>query len=94
MIPSKAPPEGTNTTGPNVQRRPEEQPREGRSSALSGVGNSSTSGAALKAERYYPKIFGFKINEIAKLQRWQGAMRDRCVIAAVLLPNHTLTTHR
>ncbi|KAG8921996.1 casein kinase 2 regulatory subunit [Tulasnella sp. 408] len=51
-------------------------PRDGRNSAL-GVGNVSTANAAAKAEKYMPKIFGFKINEIAKLQRWQGAMRDR-----------------
>ncbi|KAG8933886.1 casein kinase 2 regulatory subunit [Tulasnella sp. 417] len=54
----------------------EDSPRDGRNSAL-GVGNVSTSNAAAKAEKYMPKIFGFKINEIAKLQRWQGAMRDR-----------------
>ncbi|KAG8977566.1 casein kinase 2 regulatory subunit, partial [Tulasnella sp. 427] len=48
----------------------EETPRDGRNSAL-GVGNLSTANAAVKAERYTPKIFGFKINEIAKLQRWQ-----------------------
>lgn len=54
----------------------EDSPRDGRSSAL-GVGNVSTANAAAKSEKYMPKIFGFKINEIAKLQRWQGAMRDR-----------------
>jgi len=42
-----------------------------------GVGNVSTAPAAAKAERYTPKIFGFKVNELAKLQRWQGAVRDR-----------------
>ncbi|KAI0791173.1 casein kinase II, regulatory subunit [Abortiporus biennis] len=45
-----------------------------------GVGeNVSTSSAALKAERYRPRIFGFQVHEIAKLQRWQEAVRDRQV---------------
>ncbi|GJJ08220.1 hypothetical protein Clacol_002429 [Clathrus columnatus] len=43
-----------------------------------GLGEGiSTANAALKAERYRPKIFGFQVNEIAKLQRWQEAVRDR-----------------
>ncbi|KAL6307462.1 casein kinase II, regulatory subunit [Sparassis latifolia] len=37
----------------------------------------STASAALKADRYRPRIFGFQVNEIAKLQRWQEAVRDR-----------------
>lgn len=37
----------------------------------------STASAALKAERYRPKIYGFQINEVSKLQRWQEAVRDR-----------------
>jgi len=78
MLPSKAPPDGPSTTtagGPTIPRRLEEPAREGRNAAMSG--NVSTAAAASKAERYSPKIFGFKINEIAKLQRWQGAVRDR-----------------
>ncbi|KIJ62939.1 hypothetical protein HYDPIDRAFT_114064 [Hydnomerulius pinastri MD-312] len=39
----------------------------------------STAGAALKADRYRPRIYGFQLNEIAKLQRWQEAVRDRQV---------------
>lgn len=43
-----------------------------------GVGEGvSTAAAAMKAERYYPRIFGFAVHETAKLQRWQEAMRDR-----------------
>ncbi|KXN83784.1 Casein kinase II subunit beta, partial [Leucoagaricus sp. SymC.cos] len=38
-----------------------------------------TSNVALKAERYRPKIYGFQVHEIAKLQRWQEAVRDRQV---------------
>ncbi|KAF8963169.1 casein kinase II, regulatory subunit [Flammula alnicola] len=37
----------------------------------------STASVALKAERYRPRIYGFQLNEIAKLQRWQEAVRDR-----------------
>ena len=48
--------------------------------AQAEVGEStSTAAAALKADRYRPRIFGFQVNEIAKLQRWQEAVRDRCV---------------
>ena len=34
---------------------------------------------ALKAERYRPRIYGFQINEITKLQRWQEAVRVRVI---------------
>ncbi|KAK7678539.1 hypothetical protein QCA50_018411 [Cerrena zonata] len=37
----------------------------------------STASVALKAERYRPRIFGFQVHEIAKLQRWQEAVRDK-----------------
>ncbi|GJE85645.1 casein kinase II subunit beta [Phanerochaete sordida] len=59
--------------GDGRRRRREEQelPAEGL-----GEG-TSTATAALKAERYRPKIFGFQVHEIAKLQRWQEAIRDR-----------------
>ncbi|OBZ72398.1 Casein kinase II subunit beta-2 [Grifola frondosa] len=40
---------------------------------------ASTASVALKADRYRPRIFGFQVNEIAKLQRWQEAVRDRQV---------------
>ncbi|KAH7884851.1 casein kinase II, regulatory subunit [Phlebopus sp. FC_14] len=40
---------------------------------------ASTASVALKAERYRPRIYGFQLNEIAKLQRWQEAVRDRQV---------------
>ncbi|KAH9902411.1 casein kinase II, regulatory subunit [Cubamyces lactineus] len=43
-----------------------------------GMGETgSTAAVALKADRYRPRIFGFQVNEIAKLQRWQEAVRDR-----------------
>ena len=37
----------------------------------------NTASVAIKAERYRPRIYGFQVNEIAKLQRWQEAVRDR-----------------
>ena len=69
-------PESTESSG-NGGRRP----RRGREDSATGdtVGNevTSTAAVALKAERYRPRIFGFQVNEIAKLQRWQEAVRDR-----------------
>jgi len=54
--------------------------RDDPESLAEGVGEGvSTASAALKAERYRPKIFGFQVHEIAKLQRWQEAVRDRQV---------------
>lgn len=41
-----------------------------------GVGAISTAKAALKAERYDPKIFGFRPHEDAQLARWRTARRD------------------
>lgn len=45
--------------------------------AEGGGENISTANVALKAERYKPRIYGFQLNETAKLQRWQEAVRDR-----------------
>lgn len=44
-------------------------------------GGAATGGAnaAVKAERFRPRIFGFRLNESAKLMRWQEAMRDKQV---------------
>ena len=51
-----------------------------------GLGEAiNTATVALLADRYRPRIFGFQVNEVAKLQRWQEAMRDRCVC----LPSHS-----
>ncbi|MBW0472074.1 hypothetical protein O181_011789 [Austropuccinia psidii MF-1] len=44
-----------------------------------GTSSSSQTGgsdSALKAERYRPRIFGFKVHEIARLNRWQESLRD------------------
>ncbi|KAG8985616.1 casein kinase 2 regulatory subunit [Tulasnella sp. JGI-2019a] len=80
MIPTKASPEVGPTSspygGPPGNTTGAVAPREGRNAAV-GNANVSTAAAASKADRYIPKVFGFKVNEIAKLQRWQGAVRDR-----------------
>ncbi|KAI0750046.1 casein kinase II, regulatory subunit [Daedaleopsis nitida] len=54
--------------------------REEQDAQAEGVGEGmSTASVALKADRYRPRIFGFQVNEIAKLHRWQEAVRDRQV---------------
>ena len=42
----------------------------------SGAGGGGGASAALKADRYEPRIFGFRVNEEAKLARWRQAKRD------------------
>ncbi|KAG2359360.1 casein kinase II, regulatory subunit [Suillus spraguei] len=54
-------------------RRTKEEPEISESVGETG----STASVALKAERYRPRIYGFQLNETAKLQRWQEAVRDR-----------------
>jgi len=70
MVPMKAP--------DGVQSSRDRDPRNEKG-APSGIGTAPSAAVALKAERYRPTIFGFQVNEIAKLQRWQDAMRDRQV---------------
>lgn len=43
------------------------------------VGAVSTAAAAMKAERYEPRIFGFRVHEEAQLARWRQARRDASV---------------
>lgn len=84
LIPPKTGPSdlGAPATGKDggearTRRRMREEPDV---SAAEGVGESiSTASVALKADRYRPRIYGFQLNEIAKLQRWQEAVRDRLV---------------
>jgi len=64
------------TEGGRRSRKPREEQEPPPEMVSEGF---STTGVALKAERYRPRIFGFQINEIAKLQRWQEAVRDRQV---------------
>jgi casein kinase II subunit beta len=48
-----------------------------------GIGEVSTASVALKADRYHPMTYGFKVKETAKLQRWQQANRDRYSMIAL-----------
>ena len=48
----------------------------------------NTASVALKAERYRPRIYGFQLSEIAKLQRWQEAVRDRWVKNKIIAFDH------
>jgi casein kinase II subunit beta len=67
---------GTTVDDPRRRGRPRDELVEG----AEGLGDAiNTAAVALRAERYRPRIFGFQVNEVAKLQRWQEAMRDRCV---------------
>ncbi|KIM77456.1 hypothetical protein PILCRDRAFT_825421 [Piloderma croceum F 1598] len=65
---------GDEVTG--KRRRTREEPMEVEGSVGEVV---STASVALKADRYRPRIYGFQLNETAKLQRWQEAVRDRQV---------------
>ena len=69
-------PESTESSG-NGGRRPRRGREDGGTGDTVGSEVTSTAAVALKAERYRPRIFGFQVNEIAKLQRWQEAVRDR-----------------
>lgn len=83
LIPPKSGPVelGLSGRGSDVEgSRRSRRVREEQETQADGVGEGmSTASAALKADRYRPRIFGFQVNEIAKLQRWQEAVRDRCV---------------
>lgn len=74
MIPMKAPdiPPGTRDRGDGGGSS---RPEKNGPSVVGGA--ASTAAVALKAEIHRPTIFGFQVNEIAKLQRWQAAVRDR-----------------
>lgn len=80
LIPPKSGPvdmtqvSGGSTTGPDGKRRRRDEVQEPTPEV---IGEINTASAALKAERYKPKIFGFQVHEIAKLHRWQEAVRDR-----------------
>lgn len=53
-------------------------PNEGRRDMGSvGQAGGTSAAAAKTSERYEPKVFGFKVNEEAKLARWRTARRDQ-----------------
>jgi casein kinase II subunit beta len=72
MIPAKTQPVGEVSRGLGIAGSLTGAGREQPSS----VGTVSTAAAAVKAERYEPRIFGFRVNEEAKLSRWRTARRD------------------
>ena len=92
LIPPKSGPVdfGRSTGEDASRRRRKEEPE----LPAEGFGETiSTAAVALKADRYRPKIFGFQVHEIAKLQRWQEAVRDRCALRstiATLITDSTL----
>ncbi|KNZ44289.1 casein kinase 2, beta polypeptide [Puccinia sorghi] len=47
-------------------------------------GQTGNLDSALKAQRYRPRIFGFKVHQIAKLQRWQESLRDEFSLPSAL----------
>ena len=71
VIPSKGQPVGGSSVA-EANRTASGGQRDGPST----VGSVSTAAAAVKAERFEPRIFGFKVNEEAKLNRWRTARRD------------------
>ncbi|KAJ2913061.1 hypothetical protein MD484_g7358, partial [Candolleomyces efflorescens] len=87
LIPPKSGPSdiagsSRDTTGDGRNRR---RVRDEQEIAEGGGENISTASVALKADRYRPKIYGFQVHEIAKLQRWQEAVRDRQISRLELL---------
>lgn len=72
------PEHGSTLIAADSNRRPRRD-RQSEENAVGGVGEEgqSTATAALNAERYRPRIYGFQVHEIARWQRWQEAMRDR-----------------
>lgn len=62
------------------------RPRDEIVDGVDGLGEAMhTATVALHADRYRPRIFGFQVGEVAKLQRWQEAVRDRCVFFYISL---------
>lgn len=77
-IPELSPPGVKVVEGPDGRRG--RRPREEADGTSEVMGEEfSTANVAMKAERYRPRIFGFQVSEVAKLQRWQEAIRDRYV---------------
>jgi casein kinase II subunit beta len=71
---------GTGATMDDPRRRA--RPRDEIVEGADGLGEAmNTATVALHADRYRPRIFGFQVGEVAKLQRWQEAVRDRCVFS-------------
>ncbi|KAG6918434.1 hypothetical protein DXG01_014614 [Tephrocybe rancida] len=91
LIPPKSGPSEVGTAPKDGDSKSRRRVREEQDvSVAEGVGEAiSTASAALKAERYRPKIYGFQLNETARLQRWQEAVRDRQVARLEQLEERT-----
>lgn len=78
LIPPKSGPAdfGRVVTEGEARKRGRVRDEDGQAETLSNE-SIDTIQVALKADRYRPRMFGFQVNEIAKLQRWQEAVRDR-----------------
>lgn len=48
----------------------------GAEGSPAAVGSVSTAAVALKAERFEPRMYGFRVHEEARLSRWRSARRD------------------
>lgn len=82
MLPTKTPPPQQHSpSNPSLSALPPSYAPTASGAAGSTVGSVSTASAAAKVERYRPRIFGFQVNEIGKLMRWQEAVRDKSVHA-------------
>ncbi|WWC73576.1 uncharacterized protein I206_107548 [Kwoniella pini CBS 10737] len=77
MIPGKGQPVGSSSVADVNRSLANQQKSENNSGGgQNSLGSISTSSVANKAERYEPRIFGFKVNEDAKLSRWRTARRN------------------
>ncbi|KAJ9107151.1 hypothetical protein QFC19_002811 [Naganishia cerealis] len=88
---AQSPLAGTTETTTNIQPSPTTASLAGSNSGIHNTNNTapapasaqiiggtlSTATAAMKAEIYDPKLFGFRVNEMAKLKRWREVQRDR-----------------
>lgn len=85
-VPEMSPPQGSVAEGGGSESKRNRRARDDLETIGEGPGESvSTANTALKAERHKPKIFGFQVHEVAKLQRWQEAVRDRYVSRSVFI---------
>jgi len=79
MVPPKSVPNSQGQQGQGAGQQQAAGARREGAVGPAGVGSVSTAAAAMKGERYKPKIFGFGVHETARWQRWQEAMRDKQV---------------
>lgn len=78
LIPTKGQPVGTGSSNAEVNRAilNRQESGGGQGGGIGAGAGVSTAPAAIKAERFESRIFGFRVNEEAKLARWRTAKRD------------------